>query len=505
MSLAKIEVDKLKQFIELPKAERKLAGEMNFAYFFTYYFAPYVQFPFADFHYDLFEDCHDLIDGKINEAGWVAFRESAKTSIAKGFIAYLICYKKRFYINVDSYSKENAERILFDVVLELQTNKRIIEDFGHLYNQKRNNEESTQKRISNFLTTNGIRVEAHSTQEPVRGRLSKNYRPDAVILDDFETDKTVVSEAITKAIRNHIEEFQGGLAPNALVLYLGNYISEYCNIAWLFDRAKENSKIRMRNIPIIRDDKPTWGGKYVIEDRDVLDTGKVSIETIKRRLFSPTEGNKRFMAEMMNQPVDEATQEFKKSMFKYISFKDVLEKKTNRFLLCDTAVSMSDSSDYTGFSLIFVDENNNWYVKSWKEKVDPKKFMQNLFGIHSQYDLTLVGIEKTVYLDAIKPFLDDEMRAKNIFLPIKPLSHGGKKKEERIRWLLPRYESGSIYHIEGQCYDLEEELLRFPNSLHDDVMDSLAYGTQLAYSYVKRGKKSVYEDESAKLYSDIGL
>ena len=57
-----------------------------------------------------------------------------------------------------------------------------------------------------------------------------------------------------------------------------------------------------------------------------------------------------------------------------------------------------------------------------------------------------------------------------------------EKKEIRIRGMLPRYESGSIYHLEGECDDLEGELLRFPNTKHDDTMDSAGYQTQIAYA-----------------------
>ena len=39
---------------------------------------------------------------------WIAFRESAKTSYAKLFVIWLIAYKKRFYINVDSFDKEKG-------------------------------------------------------------------------------------------------------------------------------------------------------------------------------------------------------------------------------------------------------------------------------------------------------------------------------------------------------------------------------------------------------------
>ena len=106
---------------------------------------------------------HDLVVGKIKDAAWLAYRESAKTSIAKMALAWIIArqvvidtlrqsgddvsrWGERHYINVDSYDKSNAESILFDVVTELQTNQLLIEDFGHLYNQPRSKDEAQLKQ-----------------------------------------------------------------------------------------------------------------------------------------------------------------------------------------------------------------------------------------------------------------------------------------------------------------------------------------------------------------------
>jgi len=504
----KIDPKKVKEISELSPKERRylLSKPENFGYFFTYYMVDYVNYPYADFHYDMFDDCADLVTGEIREVAWIMFRESAKSSIAKGLTTFLACTASRNYVNVDSYSRENAERILFDVVLEFQTNKKLIQDFGQLYNaQKQRNQEVTQKRISNFITNNGVRVEAHSTQEPVRGRLSRQYRPDFVILDDFETDKTVVSEAVTQSIRNHIQEFQGGLASNASVLYLGNYISEYCNIQWIMDKAKVDDGMRVRNIPVLMGGKPTWPGKYVLKDSDVdksIPNPKVSIETIRKRLSSPDEGDRRFQSEMMNQPVDYANQIFQREMFQPIPWEDVKRMSTSCYVTIDTAVSQEQKADFTGITINWVNEQGMWHLKSYRAKITPTEVIDLIFGLHTQYKPEKIGIEKGMYTSVIKPFLQEEMRKRNIYPYIVEVDHQNKKKESRIEWLLPRYESNSIWHIEGECSDLEAELLRHPANVHDDVADSACMQTQIAQ---RRYSDTLEELEEEPTYSDIGM
>src|SRR5262249_23284648 len=107
---------------------------------------------------------------------------------------------------------------------------------------------------------------------------------------------------------------------------------------------------------------------------------------------------------------------------------------------------------------------------------------------------------KTIYLQALKPFLDEEQRKRGIFLPIVELEHKQVHKETRIRGLLPRYQSGSIYHIEGECKDLEEELLTFPKSINDDVMDSEAYQLQIAAPPDPESPMPDYEEPNDDIY-----
>lgn len=488
----------LNKCINGTKEERKYLCSQDFSLFFVYYFSEYVKYPFAPFHFKMFDDIQDMMAGAVREVAWIAFRESAKTSIAKIFLLWMVAFKKRLYINVDSFDKENAERILFDIVLEMQTNKRLKYDFGELFNAKRSSSEVSQKRINNFVTNNGVRVEAHSTQESVRGRIHGHQRPDFLLLDDFETAKTKDSEAYTTQIIKHMKEFQAGLDGNAKVLYLGNYITEFGSIQSLIDRSSVDSGLRVRMIPAIENNEPTWPSKYTLTDEEAAGTNKISLEDKKRQL-----GSTDFNAEMMNQPIDEEIQEFKKDLFVPIAWENVQAKRTRNFITVDTAVSQKAEADFTGITRNYVDDQNKWHFRAGRYKITPKDLIELLFYLYKEDRPEKIGIEKTIYLQAIKPFLDEECRKRNIFLPIVELEHAQVNKHTRIRGLLPRYESKSIFHIRGEAGDLEEELLRFPRSVHDDVMDSAAYQIQIAQPpagaeevrqvYVNRRKRQHHE------------
>lgn len=479
----------IEQMLSGTKEERKFIAKESFACFALFYFKNYFTYALAPFHYDFFQDCHDLVDNKIREVAWIAFRESGKTSIAKLFIIWLICTKRRNYINVDSLDKENAERILFDVAFELVNNKRLQNDFGIMFSRNKAIDEIKQNRINNFVCENGVRVEAHSTQESVRGRIHLNQRPDALILDDIENNKTKDSEAYTKQVADHISEAMAGLSTDGFMLYLGNFLTEYGNVQHIITRAKNDTGIRVRNIPVMIDGKPTWESKYALTDEEAGKTGKVSIEDKQRQL-----GSLVFSYEMMNKPIDEMTAEFKKEFAQFDTEERIKKLDTNCYITIDSAVSEKDSADFTGVCINRVSTENKWYISTYRLKYNSKDLIDHLFYLNKTYKPTFLGLEETTFTMAIQPFLQEEMRKRQIFFTVTPVKHKGIQKELRIRGLIPRWESKSIFLV-GDNSELLDEMRVFPRGQHDDVLDSLSM--QLSHARPPF-RKPLYPQEEVK-------
>lgn len=532
---------------------RTKAASKHFGYFLTYYLPHYVRSEFAPFHYDMMGDVHDLLDFKIRELAWFMFGESAKTSFAKALILYMIAYDIEPYINADAFDSTNSERVLFDVVWELQKNKRYRDDFGEKYNTARSRDEVTQKRIKDFITNpirdlennivqEGIRVEAHSTQESVRGRVHGAMRPGFVLLDDFETKKTLRSEVSTKQIRTHIQEFKRGLdSRRRRVIYLGNILSEYGNVQSVIERAKTDHELRVRIVPICEGTlmgglhTPTWPERWVISDKEAEITGKLSVEAKRRSMWTPEEGDFDFQAEMLCQPIDEAKALFKRDWFMPITWDGLMQKKLAAYVTVDTPSRKEDgvvnaSGDFVGFCVNWVDREGKWHLKAWREKLGPTGIIEKMFGVYAF--LIQAGTppikfawEDTAFTRGLEPMLRHEQRMRQTFLPLMWLKHEGRSKEDRIRTgLLYRYETRSIYHLQSECNDLENELIRFPDAEHDDTSDATAYQSDIARPAgiekprdprpervieTAYGKvKPAYEDEIDDLgpqYPDIGI
>lgn len=289
--------------------ERKFICGHSLFLFAVTYFPEYFKYKSADFHQDFFDDFEKLINGELKYGAWIAFAEAAKTSIAKIGLIWINAYRKKKYVNVDSNDKENAERLLFDVVLAMQTNRYLKNDFGDMYNVARSKNEATVKRISNFITAQGIRYEAHSTQESVRGRIHGNQRPDFFLLDDIENSKTIRSVATTQAVVAHYDEVKRGLAPDASMLLLANYLIEEGSVNYVMESTRNSGGI-VRFIPVVdKKGNIAWPDKYVHTDEEAVeanktlsrDKQKVSLQNKKRELNAG--GKRAYEVEMMLDPI----------------------------------------------------------------------------------------------------------------------------------------------------------------------------------------------------------
>jgi len=233
-----------------------------------------------------------------------------------------------------------------------------------------------------------------------------------------------------------------------------------------------SKRTKLIRLPAIaeKDDKfrkagePLWPTRYDL----------ASLEEIKKTI-----GPYDWAALYQGSPILTEDQEFRTEWIKTIDEDEVESMSTTNYLTVDTAMSKLTQSDSCGFCDNSVDKENFWNIAAWGAKLNPEELVDTLFALHEKRKYTAIGLERTMYTDGLKPFLESEQRRRNRFLPIVELKHNQTAKEIRIRGLIPRYASGSIRHIKGRCKALEEEQAYFPNGLHDDVLDATAYQSQI--------------------------
>ena len=143
----------------------------------------------------------------------------------------------------------------------------------------------------------------------------------------------------------------------------------------------------------------------------------------------------------------------------------------------------SSRLDETAISVVKISQDE-WLVKDilhgrWGIKETASKILDAAEDVQA----TTVGIEAGALKNAIMPYIEDEMRMRGRWVNITDVTHGGKRKQDRIVWALQgRLEHGKIKLRKAHWNkDFVGQMLDFPSPLsHDDLLDSLAYIDQVS-------------------------
>jgi hypothetical protein len=140
--------------------------------------------------------------------------------------------------------------------------------------------------------------------------------------------------------------------------------------------------------------------------------------------------------------------------------------------------------DESAIAVVKVTDDGKWWVKEiehgrWDIRETASKILMKM----RDYRPLSIGIERGALKNAVLPYLSDLMRKNNVYSHIVDLTHGNRKKADRIIWALQgRFEHGRIVlNSEEDWDDFKDQLLMFPaQGVHDDLPDALSYIDQLA-------------------------
>lgn len=154
-------------------------------------------------------------------------------------------------------------------------------------------------------------------------------------------------------------------------------------------------------------------------------------------------------------------------------FEEVNKKKTKNSRLDETAITV-----------VKVCDDGDWFVENiihgrWTLDQTATKIFQAV----RDYRPISVGIERGIAKQAVMSPLMDLQKRYGTFFRVEELTHGNRKKTDRIMWSLQgRFENSTITLKTGDWNNrFLDQLFQFPDPLtHDDLVDSLAYIDQLS-------------------------
>lgn len=235
--------------------------------------------------------------------------------------------------------------------------------------------------------------------------------------------------------------------------------------------------------------------KAIRDDGSLYFPQKLSQEFLESQ--KRAQGSYVFSNQYLNEIIPKELQSFKREWFHY--YKE-LPQRLNTFVFVDPAISQADTADFTGVAVVSVDADKRWYIRfARRYKATPTQVIDLLFALNQEFNPQAIGIEEVAYQKALLYFLDEEMRRRNILLPVKGIKPpNNKTKEMRILALVPRFEFGHVFLNHG-LEDLELELVKFPRAAHDDLADALA---GIEYIYYPPEKEKRWEKPPAPNHPD---
>ena len=419
----------------------------------------------AKFHYVI----SDILLKEKENFAIEAFRESGKTELViKAYPIYKLFFpSKEKYIVLILHNQRKASAKLKDIARIHQSSKILSFDVDKVV------EESEQAYEIQLANKQRIRIEAYGKGSSVRGLNWAGKRPNIVILDDVQDLEDAQSPTVLEKDWEWFLSEIKFLGKTSRVFMIGNNLGEKCLIERVFENHKELG-FKVLRIPAL-DEKgnPTWPEKFSYsflekEKEAFRKAGKLDI----------------WYRERLCQAIASENQVFRKEWFNFYSPNEVnrIKEISNVYIACDLAISEKDSADYTAIVVVAVDKDSNWYVLDCVYgRFQPAETIDILFGLVVRYQPIEVGVESVAFQALFLHNIEEEMRKRNIFFSLSPLK-SSKAKELRIKSLQPRFKAGKIFFpdIADWLPEMEAELLMFPRAKHDDLIDALAYISQIA-------------------------
>lgn len=416
----------------------------------------------------LYDRCREV---QANPNGYLDLwaREHYKsTTITFGKSIQDILNDPEITIGIFSHTRPIAKDFLKQIKTELEQNQLLKDTFPDILYQDPENESPK------WSLDSGIRVKRNSNpkEETVEAWGVVDGQPTGkhfklLIYDDIVTKESVSTPEQIKKTTSSLELSYNLGAHGGYRRFIGTRYH-------LFDTYRE---IMERGTVIPRIHPATHNGK--MDGEPVFLSKELLFE--KRRDMGPYT----FGTQMLQDPVADKAMSFKVEWLKYY---DVLKdtSKWNRYILADPAGKKKKTNDYTVMVVIGLAPDGNYYLlDGLRDRLNLTQRATKLFELHAKWKPLNTGYEE-YGMQADIEHIEYVQEQENYRFKITPLG-GGVAKEDRIKKLIPIYETGRFYlprqlnfvDYEGNVKDfieifIKHEYTAFPVCTHDDMFDCKA-------------------------------
>ncbi len=440
-----------------PSAEARVARGLNdFGWWCHHYLPDYFNLPSPSFHDEIISDLESASGGPAHAQRIVvraAPREHAKSTLCTlALPLHRACNGLARFIVIVSDTDTQSRFFLWAIREELETNERILEDYGDLVGRK-----WTETEV---ILANNVKILARGAGASMRGIRHGPYRPDLIVADDLENDDTVESPVQREKMTRWFDRaLLNCLAPGGSMLVVGTVLHYDSLLSRLLKRGADplGGFKTAKHSAVQPDGSSLWPERWPLK----------RLEAKKRQI-----GLAAFEQEFQNEPLDSEARIFREETFAYYETEQIAPLKLTAYGFIDLAISEKQTADYTALVTIGVDELGKIYVLDYVRRRMPiQGQVQICFHAFDRWEHSAFGVEDVAYQRAFKQLLDEESRKAGKWIPTVSM-RPDTDKTRRISTLAPLIERGDLLFRRGQT-ELIDELRHFPKAPHDDLADAL--------------------------------
>lgn len=308
------------------------------------------------------------------------------------------------------------------------------------------------------------------------------FHYDIIIFDDIVSDKNVTTKDQMDKVVECYRTSLSLLKPGGDVLLVGTrwHFGDLYGRIIAENDSKHHFGVFLKKAEV--------GGKYLFDN--------IGPNSLTEKFLSDqraSQGSYLYSCIYQNEPTDPETQVFKTDNFGFYG----KIKKDDLFITC-TCDPAGEGEDLTGITVVGTDHKMNMHVLDVVNKhMQPSEIIDEIIRLNYEYKFKKFGLETNFFRGMLRKSLNERIDEERLLRPtlfnlfgieeFKASSRKGQNKTNRIMALQPYHESGALMFpgekvelLEGGFKELAWQMIQFPNSAHDDVLDSLAYHIPLA-------------------------
>lgn len=158
------------------------------------------------------------------------------------------------------------------------------------------------------------------------------------------------------------------------------------------------------------------------------------------------------------------------------------------YMSVDVAVTDTKTSDNSAITIGTIDQNNDKYVLAqhygrWLSD----ELLNRVFKYARDNNVQYIGIEDSAVSKTFIENLESAINLRNLPYVIIRLKPQGRNKVARVQqYILSAINANKLYFVERISEDFINEAINFPEGLHDDIIDSLAWFIEMGTTLLQQ-------------------